>query len=98
MFKHIVMFKIKDELDVGATSKELCEKLSTMPSHIEEIVSIDIGINQIPSPTAFNVSLITTHKDKESYEKYQAHPYHQQIKSYVVNVTKDRALVDYEIG
>lgn len=97
MFKHIVMFRIKKDLDVERVSVELCEKLSSMPNYIEEILSIEIGRNQIKSSSAFDVVLITTHKDRTDYERYQIHEYHQQIKSYVVNIVEDRALVDYEV-
>ena len=62
MIKHVVMWKIRDELD-GKPKSELCrdikQQLEALPGKIPVIRSLEVGINAIRQTHP------TTHSDKQ---------------------------------
>lgn len=62
MIKHIVMWKIRDELD-GKPKSELCrdikQQLEALPGKIPVIRSLEVGINAIPSDASDDLILIS---------------------------------------
>ena len=100
MIKHIVMWKLKDfaaGADKEQNAKKLKETLEALEGVIEEIKSIEVGLNFNPSPAAFDVVLYSAFENREGLEAYQKHPEHVKIVDFVGEIRSDRAVVDYEI-
>jgi len=99
MIKHIVMWRLKD-FAAGASKEEnamkLKETLEALDGVIDEIISIEVGINFNNSPVAFDVVLYSEFEDREGLEAYQKHPEHLKIVDFVGEIRTDRAVVDYE--
>lgn len=94
MFRHIVMYKLKDKND----AKTMCEKFKTLPQNISEVVSLEAGTDIQNSDASFDVVLNVTFKSREDYLKYNDHPYHvNEVMSYVHSVIAQRYSVDFEI-
>ena len=99
MVKHIVMWRLKEEV-AGNTKSEnislIIGMLNELASIVREIESLELGENFNASEAAFDLVLITTHKDRDSLKKYMAHPEHQKIASFIRGVVEERKVVDFE--
>jgi hypothetical protein len=99
MITHIVLWKIKDQA-LGLSKDELMEKLKAdlekLPVEIEEILSLNVGINAKAGETASDVVLLSTFADWQSLQRYQVHPVHQQVVAFVKQIVNERRVVDFE--
>jgi len=94
MVKHVVMWRLQDK------SKEnlslIKELLSSLLHIIDDIVTLETGDNFNVSDFAYDLVLITIHRDKLALEKYQNHPEHIKIANRIKELTKERVVVDFE--
>lgn len=99
MIKHIVMWKLPEEKD-GLTKFEIAKKikasLETLPALIDEIVSLQVGINFNSSEMAYDVCLVTDFKTKEDLDAYQKNEEHLKVATYIRAVNTGRCVADYE--
>lgn len=100
MLKHIVMWRFKE----GAAGKSRVEHAQYMKEHLEalvgvvpEIISMEVGVNNNPSATAYDAVLVSLFDDSEALGRYKVHPAHQAVAAYCKEVRELRADVDYEI-
>ena len=100
MLKHIVMWKIKD--DVKSVSK--AENISKMKNMLEnlktiipEILELEVGADINRSDAAFDVTLYSVFEDEHTLLAYQKHPEHVKVAEFVGTITEQRCLVDYLI-
>ncbi len=100
MIKHIVMWRLKEQAE-GATKEENAQKMKQMlealKGMISEIVQIEVGINRLESPAAYDVVLYSEFANLEGLNAYQIHPEHEKCKEFIGKIVSDRAVVDYEI-
>lgn len=92
MVKHVVMWKIKD---AKSNAEKMKDKLEALEAKIDEIKSLEVGINFNDSPRAYDLVLITEFEDQAALERYQKHPDHLEIVDYVKSLTNEVAAVDY---
>jgi hypothetical protein len=99
MVKHVVLFKLKE----FASEEERMRKLNqiklgllNLKSIIEELKSIEVGINQNPKEQ-FDIALTTTHDDMTGLEAYAVHPNHVAVGKIIREVLEQRSCVDYVI-
>ena len=95
MIVHIVMFKFK-EANRDSNLKKVEEKLNSLVSKIDELKSIEIGINFNHSQRAFDLSLYSTFDSKEDLNTYALDEEHQKVVSFIKEVTSESKVVDYE--
>ncbi len=98
MIKHIVVWKLRDEIKAtGAeeTVRELKLRLEGLKSRIPEIVSLEVGMNANTTAAAWDVALYSEFADVSDLEKYQRHPEHLKVAEYLKSIVSDRAVVDY---
>lgn len=95
MLKHVVMWKLKEDVDKVEASKKIKESLDNLKGKINEIVDIEVGINN-NSAEAFDVVLISIFKTKEDLQSYNVNPLHQEVVKYIKSVVAQRIAVDYE--
>ena len=100
MVKHIVMWGLKEGAE-GMTKKQIAEKmkeqLNALRPIIKEIRSLEVGVNFLESPAAYDVVLYTEFDSRDDLQTYQVHPDHVALKDFILSVTEKRAVVDYEI-
>lgn len=100
MLKHIVIWKLKDELteeqkklvkaDIKAGIEALKEKLDT-------VISVKVEISPLDSSNT-DIMLESSFKDAENLKKYAIHPLHLEIiNTKILPNVKDRICFDYEI-
>ena len=86
MFRHIVLYKLKDRSESSA--KALYEKFLTMEGKIPYIREMNVGCDTLRLDRSFDVSLSIIFAYKE-------YPYHRdEIVPYVHSVTEQAVSVD----
>jgi len=97
MVVHIVMFRFKYE-----KKKENIEKLKSMlealPQKIDSLKSMEVGVDFLHSERSMDLVLTSTFDDKDGLESYRVHPAHQEVVSFIKEVTVESRVVDYEKG
>lgn len=97
MIKHIVFWKIKEDLDFEGVVEEMKIRVNDMNGKIPGLLKVELGTDFNRSEKAFDVALYSELEDKAALATYQDHPVHQLVKEFIGAVTADRAVVDYEI-
>ena len=69
--------------------------LEELPKKIEELISMEVGINFDESERAFDLSLYATFKTKEDLKTYAIHPEHLKVVEFIKSVALESKVVDY---
>lgn len=95
MVKHIVMFKFdgNDESRL-ATAESFRSDLEKLPSIIEELKSIEVGINVNPAEQ-YDLVLTAVADTMDDVKIYSAHPAHVSAVAAVKAKIVERCCVDY---
>lgn len=97
MVKHVVMFKFRGTEDERETiSRKFAAALIQLPGEIEELKSMEVGININPEED-WDLVLTATADTMEDVKIYSAHPAHQAAVEIIKSFKENRACVDYEI-
>lgn len=96
MIKHIVMWRLRDDLDKPAAARRLKEKLEGLRGRIPGMHTIEVGIDFSKSADSADVVLYSEFESREALAHYQSHPEHEAVKPYVLEVRSERRVVDYE--
>lgn len=99
MVTHIVCWKVTDEfegLDRDGILAKFKADLESLPAVIDDIASLQVGLNEKEADAASDIVLISTFADWEALERYQVHPAHQEVVSFVKAIATDRRVVDFE--
>jgi hypothetical protein len=102
MFKHIVIWKLKDHAE-GKTKHEnalrLKKELESLNGIIPGLIHLEVGINI--SATGSNddsdVILYSEFENQEALENYYPHPAHVKIKPFAQSIRSERRVIDYEV-
>lgn len=99
MLKHIVLFKLKENAE-GATKEEnfrkIKKELESLKGIIPQIIKIEVGLNVIPSETAYDVAIYSEFADEKNLDIYMKHPEHVRIAGFIAKVRDSRVVVDYK--
>lgn len=99
MIHHIVMFKLLDTGDKKLIEKnklDVKKRLEGLPSRIDVIRSMEVGINVNESARTFDIVLVSTFDNLEDLDTYRVHPAHQEFVDYIGRIREQAASVDYE--
>ncbi|MGL5380727.1 Dabb family protein [Clostridium sp.] len=98
MIKHIVMWKLKSDLESKeSVALEIKEKIEGLKDLVKEIEKIEVGINIENSKDSYDVVLYSEFKDKEGLDIYQNHSEHLKVAKFISSVRESRKVVDYII-
>ncbi len=76
MFKHIVMWKLKEETPTKSSADVIKSSLEELPSLIPQISEYEVGVNLTESERAFDVVLISEFNSRKDFHIYRDHPKH----------------------
>lgn len=93
MVKHIVMWKLREDIDKPAAAAEMKRQLEGLAGQIEGLISINVGENI--SGGEYDVCLVSRHTDCEALRVYADHPLHAKVKQYVHSVILSRSSCDF---
>ena len=91
MFTHVVAFQLQDAADAPAVA----ERLRAMPDQIPTLQSVEVGIDELRTPRAFELVLITRFIDRAGYETYRDHPNHLALLDWVRPLVARSVVVDW---
>ena len=94
MLVHIVMFQFKEENN-EANLERVKEMLEALPSQIDTLRSMEVGIDISRSERSFDLVLVSTFDDQEGLNAYAPHSAHQAVVSVIKEVTTLSKVVDY---
>jgi len=94
MIIHIVMFEFKEQNKEQniLKAKELLENLI---NQIDQLKSIEVGLNFDTASRAMDLSIYTTFDTKEDLDIYATHPSHLKVVEFIKEVTSYSKVVDY---
>lgn len=100
MYKHIVLWKLKDQGSQEknqSLAKEVKRRLDELPTHIPEIVVYETAINIGDyGASFFDISLISVFENKDTFWAYTKYPVHDKVVAYIQSVTVAEEIVDYQ--
>lgn len=94
MLVHIVMFQFKEE-NKEANMAKVKGMLEALPSKIDTLVSMEVGIDISRSERSFDMVLVSTFDDQSGLDAYAPHSAHQEVVSLIKEVTVLSKVVDY---
>lgn len=95
MVKHIVTFKFKGKAEERQdVARRFMEALIQLPDEIEELISMEVGINENPAES-WDLVLTATAASLDDVAKYSAHPAHMAAVKIIAPYKEERACVDY---
>ena len=94
MVVHIVMLKFKEEGKEENLVK-IKSLLEALPSKIEPLLSMEVGLDFMQSERSFDLVLTTTFNDKKGLSTYATHPAHLDVVNVIKEVTEGAKVVDY---
>ncbi len=84
------MMKLHDRAD----SHEAAQRLLAMAGRIPELMSIEVLVDDLERPGAYDLVLRSTHADEAGLASYQQHPVHQDVLTWLSPKIAQRAVVD----
>lgn len=99
MVKHIVIFKLKEEMTDSeklVLMNQFKEAIEALPPVIPVIRKIEVGLNINPSES-WNIALYSEFDSLEDVKIYATHPAHVAAGKIIAEAKESRACVDYEI-
>jgi Stress responsive A/B Barrel Domain. len=93
MITHIVLFKLKD--GSAENVERTAQVLRDMEGKIDELKSIEVGLDVIHSARSYDIALITKFESLEALEAYQVHPVHKKVIEHINEVREASAAVDF---
>jgi hypothetical protein len=100
MIRHIVMFKMKEELS-GESKEQAIGRLKGaidgMGEHVPQVQFLQTGININPRPQAFDLVLVSDFATEGDLDLYRDHPQHQLVMDIIKDVVDRVHVVDYHL-
>lgn len=99
MLKHIVFWKLKDEVDgLGkhAVAVRIKEMLEDLDGKVPGLLSIHVGIDASKSAQSADIVLLSDFPDQTALDGYQVHPLHEACKAFIGKAASERRVVDFE--
>lgn len=101
MIRHVVMLKLHefaDGADKQTNAMRVKDTMEAMRGNIDGLLSLEVGINQLPEAQAYDVVLITTITSWDALESYRVHPPHRAVIALLNKVRSDRVVADFEVA
>jgi heme-degrading monooxygenase HmoA len=97
MIKHIVMWRLKGDIDQPAAAKAIKAALEGLNGRIPGLLRLEVGINVVADADAADVVLYSEFASREALQAYQTHPAHNAAAEVVKAARSERWVVDYEV-
>ena len=95
MFRHIVLFNIKDEYKKDIP--QLIEGFHSMKGKVEGLLEVEAGGDEYMSERSYDLALLMLFDNRASFEAYQTHAAHMPVKKRMHEVRSGSVACDYTI-
>lgn len=99
MVKHIVLFKLKEEIPAAeklAVMNRFKEAIEALPAKIAVIRKIEVGLNINPAES-WHIALYSEFDTLDDVKFYATHPDHVAAGKIIAEAKDSRSCVDYEV-
>ena len=99
MFKHIVLWTLKDQAegaDRAANALEMKRRLDACAGIVPGMRAFEVTIAQPGLEATYDVVLYSEFEDKAALEAYARHPTHQAVVPFIGAIREARQCMDYE--
>ena len=97
MVKHMIIWKLKEDVDKENVAKDIKVSLEGLVGKIEGLEEMHILTENIPSSSG-DIMMDSTFENVEALQNYQKHPLHVEIANGKVRPNVDTRLsFDYEV-
>lgn len=97
MVKHMIIWKLKEDVDKEVVSADIKASLEGLVGKIEGLTEMHILTEKIPSSSG-DVMMDSTFESVEALQNYQKHPLHVEIANGKVRPNVETRLAfDYEV-
>lgn len=79
MYSHVVLFDFNDPAD----APEVARRMRAMVGRVPSLRSLEVGLDDRPSPRSAQLCLVTRFDSAEDYEAYAVDPVHQELLAWV---------------
>lgn len=100
MIKHIVMWKIKENVEGRSqleNGKLVKDRMEALKSEIKEIINIEVGLNIVEAEQAYDIALYSEFASLEDLNIYQKHPAHLEVVKFAGQFLESRVVIDYKV-
>ena len=100
MIKHILMFRLKDEVDGNskqANAEKAKELLEGINGKIPGLIKIEVGIDFSNTDASADLMLYSEFESREALEVYAGHPEHKAVIPFIKSIVSEKRVVDYEV-
>lgn len=100
MIKHVLLFKVKEELDGRNKAETIVEAkrlIESMNGKIPGLIKVEVGVDYSETPDSADMVLYSEFESREALQVYATHPAHTAILPFVKSIYTERRLIDYEI-
>ncbi len=97
MVKHMIIWKLKEDIDKETVSADIKASLEGLVGKIEGLTEMHILTEKLPSSSG-DIMMDSTFESVEALQNYQKHPLHVEIANSKVRPNVDTRLsFDYEV-
>lgn len=97
MIKHIVMMRLRTDIDFQFHAGNLIQRLEDLQKKIDVVDCLEAGRNISDSPRSSDIVLYTEFKDLDNLDIYRTHPAHQSVVDYLQEIVSEIRVTDYEV-
>ena len=100
MFKHIVLWRLKDHADGKSrveNARLIKERLEELANMLDGLRHLEVGLDVLHADDRADVALYSEFESRAAYQAYNAHPAHQALAVFIKEVRIDRRVIDYEV-
>jgi hypothetical protein len=98
--KHIVFWKLKKSA-LGRSKAEnaqlIKEKLEALNGRIPGLLSLEVGLDFSQTKSSADVAAYCTFANREDLGNYLVHPEHEAVVPFIVKVSGELRVADYEV-
>lgn len=82
---HVVCWRLlgADEAERGRNAATVVAAVERMRGQVPGLLSLDVGVNVVPAPDAWDVGAVMVFRTRADLEAYQGHPVHLALKAVV---------------
>ena len=100
MIKHIVMWKLHDQAegrDKAANAALAKQKLEALNGQITGLIKLEVGHDFSNGEASCDLVLYSELESREALKHYQQHPAHVEAAKFIVSISAERQVADYEL-
>jgi hypothetical protein len=98
MFRHVVLFRWRDDADQGAVAAAL-EELRRLPEQVASVRAFHVGIDAGLSDGNYDVAVVADFDNRVGYASYRDDAVHRElVSSHLAPLLADRAAVQHDLS